>query len=165
VQTAPVAELKFTYLGPTARAAALGSGVMRRQIGLKLKAADSCNVLYVMWRLEPEAKLVVSLKRNPGQHLHAECGNRGYRNLLPRSSAPLPAVVVGAPHTLRAALVGSELGVLVDGAPVWSGTVPPETAELDGPVGLRTDNGRFELELLAPAGPARAGRCDSGEDD
>jgi hypothetical protein len=165
VQTAPVAELRFRYLGPTVETAALRSGAMRRQIGVKLRAADSCNLLYVMWRLEPEAKLVVSLKRNPGQHLHAECGTRGYQNLVPRRSAPLPAVAVGARHVLRAALVGGELTVLVDGAPAWSGTVPPETAEIDGPVGLRTDNGRFELELWAPAGPAATGRCWRGEGD
>ncbi len=47
------AELAFRYLGPTAREIALGNGEKRRQIGLKLRAQDTCNLVYVMWRLEP----------------------------------------------------------------------------------------------------------------
>ena len=27
----------------------------RRQVGLKLRARDGCNVVYVMWRIEPKA--------------------------------------------------------------------------------------------------------------
>ncbi len=164
--TGSAAELRFTYLGPSAVTTALASGQVRRQIGVKLRAADSCNVLYVMWRLEPEAKLVVSLKRNPGMHVHAECGTRGYANLAPAKSAPLPAVTVGARHTLRATLAGTQLSVLVDGKEVWSGAVPPETLQLDGPVGLRTDNGRFDFELLAAPGTGFASaRCVRGEGD
>jgi hypothetical protein len=69
----------FTYLGPTDEEAKLGSGEARRQFGFKLHAQDACNVVYAMWRIEPEPKLVVSIKSNPGQHTSAECGNGGYR--------------------------------------------------------------------------------------
>lgn len=161
----PSAELRFTYLGPTATTSALASGAVRRQIGLKLLAADGCNLLYVMWRLDPQPGLVVSLKRNPGQHLSLECGNRGYRNVTPRRSAPLPSVAVGVPHRLAAALVDGELTVQADGAPVWSGPVPPETAQLSGPVGIRSDNGRFALDLRAPPAAAAAAPCPRGEAD
>ena len=34
----------------------------------KLRAEDACNLVYVMWRIEPQSRLVVSVKRNPGQH-------------------------------------------------------------------------------------------------
>src|SRR5690606_21988292 len=77
------AELDFVYHGPTASDAPLASGELRRQIGLELRAQDSCNVLYVMWHISPEPGLVVSVKSNPGQTRHAECGARGYSFLQP----------------------------------------------------------------------------------
>jgi len=67
-RTAEVIEVRFTYLGATDKEARLGSGEMRRQFGLKLRAQDACNLVYAMWRIEPESKLVVSVKTNPGQH-------------------------------------------------------------------------------------------------
>ena len=70
----------------------LASGEMRRQFGLKLRAEDACNLVYAMWRIEPESKLVVSVKSNPGQHTSAQCGNRGYQNIKPLHSSPLPSL-------------------------------------------------------------------------
>jgi hypothetical protein len=55
--TQPVAQLRFTYLGSTPNEAPLASGEMRRQLGLKLRAQDACNLVYAMWRIEPESKL------------------------------------------------------------------------------------------------------------
>ena len=81
VITAPQVEAHFTYLGSTGNEGRLGSGELRRQFGLKLRAQDACNLVYAMWRIEPESKLVVSIKSNPGQHTSAECSNRGYRNI------------------------------------------------------------------------------------
>jgi hypothetical protein len=60
--TPPFAEAHFTYLGSTGNEARLGSGELRRQFGLKLRAEDACNLVYAMWRIEPESKLVVSVK-------------------------------------------------------------------------------------------------------
>ena len=77
----PEAEIRFRYLGETEDRSLLRSGAERTQIGLKLKAQDDCNVLYVMWRVSPVSNLVVSVKSNPGQHRHAECGNSGYTNI------------------------------------------------------------------------------------
>jgi hypothetical protein len=161
--SAPEALLRFTYLGPSAETAPLSSGELRRQIGLKLRARDTCNVVYVMWRIEPKPGLVVSIKHNPGQRTFAECGAHGYRNIKPAQGIELPAPEPGVPHTLAAVQRGEELTVLVDGAPVWLGTLGPEALELDGPVGLRTDNGRFRFELLAP--PEAAGTCGKGAKD
>ncbi len=91
--TAHQVEVHFTYLGSTGNEARLGSGELRRQFGLKLRAQDACNLVYAMWRIEPESKLVVSIKSNPGQHTSAECGNRGYRNIKPqRPNLCLPCV-------------------------------------------------------------------------
>lgn len=61
--TSQTVEADFAYLGPTGHEAPLGSGVLRRQFGLKLRAQDACNLVYAMWRIEPAAKLVVSGKK------------------------------------------------------------------------------------------------------
>jgi hypothetical protein len=142
-----VAELRFTYLGPTA-GRPLQSGELRRQIGLKLLARDTCNVLYVMWRIEPEAKLVVSVKSNIGSSTHDECQADGYRTIRPRRSRDLAAPAIGALRVLRAELSGPDLRVYADGTLVWEGTVGPHVIGLDGPAGMRSDNGRFELQLF-----------------
>src|ERR1700678_292715 len=83
-------EARFTYQGPTNNEARLGSGALRRQFGLKLRAQDACNLVYAMWRIEPASKLVVSVKNNPSQHRSAECGNRGYRTVRPSRSVAVP---------------------------------------------------------------------------
>jgi len=142
-------EAHFTYLGSTGSEARLGSGELRRQFGLKLRAQDSCNLVYAMWRIEPESKLVVSVKSNPGQHTSAQCGNRGYRNIKPRLSAPVPALRSGETHTLRAEMNGAEMLVFVDNTLVWEGSVGPDALAFDGPVGIRSDNARLQIELRA----------------
>ena len=141
------AELRFTYLGPTAGKPLL-SGELRRQIGLKLLARDTCNLLYVMWRIEPEAKLVVSVKSNLGSSTHDQCQADGYRTIRPRHSRDLAAPAIGTLHALRAELNGAELRVYADGTLVWEGIVGPHVVGLDGPAGMRSDNGRFELQLF-----------------
>jgi hypothetical protein len=47
-QTAQSVEARFTYLGSTENEARLGSGELRRQFGLKLRAHDACNLVYAM---------------------------------------------------------------------------------------------------------------------
>ena len=74
--TQRVAEVRFTYLGSAPNEAPRASGEMRRQLGLKLRAQDACNLVYAMWRIEPESKLVVSVKNNPGEHTSAQCARQ-----------------------------------------------------------------------------------------
>ena len=145
-------EARFTYLGPTSKEEALGSGKMRRQFGFKLRAQDPCNLVYAIWRIgseskQPESKLVVSVKRNPDAHTSAECGNRGYENIKPRKSAPVPRLRPGDSHTLRAEMKKEELRVFVDNREVWSGDVGADAAALAGRVGIRSDNARLEFNL------------------
>src|SRR5579863_9221974 len=147
--TPQAVEVRFTYVGPTRAAARLGSGQIRRQFGLKLRAQDGCNLVYAMWRMEPESKLVVSAKTNPGLHASRDCGNRGYRNIKPRRSSPVPHLSPGDSHALGADMNGDEVRVSVDGSVVWEGSVGPEARSFDGPVGMRTDNVRLEFELLS----------------
>lgn len=147
-------EARFTYLGSTGKEARLGSGELRRQFGLKLRAQDACNLVYAMWRIEPESKLVVSVKSNPGQHASAECSNRGYRNIRANRSKPILVLRPGDTHVFEAELNGEAMRVFVDNVLVWEGSVGPEGASFNGPVGMRSDNAKLRLELLAPLAPA-----------
>jgi hypothetical protein len=157
------AELLFVYRGPSDDAAPLASGEMRRQIGIKLRAEDGCNLVYVMWRLEPKARIVVSLKRNAGQRAHRECGTRGYRNLTPGDGIATPPLVPGDTHSLAAEMIGAQLRVRADGAIVWQGEVGADAAALRGAAGIRTDNGKFDVELRARGGSYELA-CARGDD-
>lgn len=148
-EAAPAAEMSFRYLGPTREQSALRSGAVRTQIGLKLRAQDGCNLVYVMWRILPESRVVVSVKSNPGQHTHAECQNRGYHNIRGSFESPVPVVEPGSAHSLRAELAGESLTVRADGRVVWEGRLDESAFRFDGPVGFRTDNGKFELQFFA----------------
>jgi len=171
---AQAAEIRFRYLGPSVESKPLASGEMRRQIGIKLRASDTCNLLYVMWHIEPDDKIAVSVKSNPGKHSHAECHAGGYTNVAPSFKAPIPPVHPGESHTLRAVLQAGNVSVIADGRPVWAGPVGDRIDRIDGPIGFRTDNARFEFEYFAAdPGPGSAGRsanqsfyhCDVGPGD
>ncbi len=142
-------EAHFTYLGHTKKDKPLGSGEIRRQFGLKLRAQNGCNLVYAMWRIEPKQELVVSVKSNPGQQTHAECGTNGYTNIAAEHSETLPPMRKGSRHTLRAMMEGSKMRVFADGKEVWRGDVGAAALAFDGPVGVRTDNARFQFELFA----------------
>ena len=154
-------ELRFTYLGPTEEVARLGSGRVRRQIGLKMRAQDPCNLVYAMWRIDPGPEIAVQVKRNGGQRTSAECKNEGYRTVRPLQSAPVAGVEPGSSHVLRAVLRESELRVWADGVLAWQGDLGEEAVDLQGPVGLRSDNARFTFALSAIGGdrqPRRSAR-------
>ena len=163
--TPQIVEARFTYLGATANEARLGSGELRRQFGLKLRAQDACNLVYAMWRIEPESKLVVSIKSNPGQRSSTECANRGYKNIKLARSKPVPVLRPGDTHSLRAEMHAADLRVFVDNNVVWEGILGFEVEALNGPVGIRTDNVKSEFELMTPPfhlQPGQAGSCRSG---
>lgn len=151
------AELRFTYLGPSERPEPLASGEVRQQLGLKLRARDSCNVVYAMWRLSAPPTLSVSVKANLAATQHADCGDRGYATVAPTVVAPLPEVRAGEPHALVAVLGADRLlRVYADEKVVWSGTLPEVAFAFDGPAGLRTDN--VKAKLVFHAGARVAGR-------
>jgi hypothetical protein len=162
-----IAEIRFQYLGPSADSKPLASGTLRRQIGLKLKAEDSCNLIYAMWHIEPDTRVAVSIKQNPAHHAHEQCGVRGYINFKSQVAAALPPPIrAGEAHVLRAELHGKELTVTADGKVAWQGSLGSGTVLPAGPPGFRTDNARFTFEYFAavpprsrvPAQPAPAGQ-------
>jgi hypothetical protein len=163
------AELRFRYLGRSDEVSKLASGDVRAQLGLKLRALDGCNLVYVMWRFEPKPELVVQVKRNPGARTNAECGTRGYERVKPARSARVGAPEPGSRHALGAVLDGRDLVVRADGAVVWQGTLPASADDLvGGPAGLRADNVAAELELAAEpaaASAARDARCPATASD
>jgi hypothetical protein len=142
------ATVNFTYLGPTNEVSHLGNGEVRHQFGIKLKAQDICNLVYVMWNFDTQ-KIAVSVKLNPGQRTHEDCLDRGYINgIKARVLVPPPAVHVDQPHSLSAKLEGQELTVKADGVMVWQGALVPVVLEFKGPVGLRSDNAHVVFDFL-----------------
>src|SRR5215510_9755848 len=142
-------EAHFTYLGPSKKSSPLASGELRRQLGLKLRAQDGCNLVYAMWRIEPKAELVVSVKSNPGMTQSSECDAHGYHNIKPTQASNVPDVKRGHRYTLRAIIDSVKMRVYANNNQVWEGDLGAEARGINGPVGVRTDNGRFDFELFA----------------
>lgn len=151
------ASVRFEYLGPTKDVSLLESGTMKRQLGLKLKAADSCNVVYVMWHVEPDSDVEVLVKRNTGKSTHAECGVKGYKAVQPTFTKPVAKIEEGKPRTLSAGFENGMLLVKVDGETVWRGDPGPAARSMTGYAGFRTDNVRVRLSYAGHAMPADAG--------
>ena len=146
--------INFVYRGRSQQTRALASGQVRRQIGLKLRAANGCNLVYVMWRLDPKPMLEMSIKHNPGARTHAECGAQGYTKL---GHAAAPALRSGDQHSMQAAITGDDLLVWIDGQLAWQGTLPAEARSFSGPSGFRSDNLAYDLVgIYAPAGQTGA---------
>ena len=147
--TRAIAEARFTYLGHTKKDKPLGSGEIRRQFGLKLRAANGCNLIYAMWRIEPKQELVISEKLNPGKTTSAECGTHGYRNMKPTRDFKMPALKEGESHTLRTEIEGSGMKVFIDDKLHWEGQLDHDALALEGPSGVRSDNARFRFEFFS----------------
>ena len=58
------------------------------------------------------------------------------------------------------------MNVFADNVLVWEGSVGPEAGNLEGPVGMRSDNARLEIDLRTAqplkAQPTNAQGCRSG---
>ena len=149
------ARLRFRYRQPSDATATLGSGAIRRQIGLKLEAGDPCNLLYAMWWEYPVHQIAISVRRNPGQRTSSACGNRGYSEVA-MIPLPIPAAARDhRAHTLEAhtrhEIDGAlTLVVAADGRVVYDDRLPAGlAADLDGPIGVRSDNGVYHFALSA----------------
>jgi hypothetical protein len=146
------AALAFTYLGPTDSISTLASGDVRQQLGLKLRAQDGCNLIYVMWRIDPKPGIVVQVKENPGQRTAQQCGANGYTRIKASHSVKIAAPEIGSEHVLEAALDGDDLVAWVDGRVAWQGSLGGRASDLSGVVGVRSDNVQADIELRAAAG-------------
>ena len=134
---------------PTATKA-LRSGDVRHQLGLKLRAADGCNLVYVMWRLDPpKPSIEVQVKSNPGAATNDECGTSGYTRIKPDHRGKIPYASPGEQHTLQAEIHGDALTAWVDGNVAWTGELPAAARDLKGPAGIRSDNLAYEIVTFA----------------
>lgn len=162
------AYLRFKVHGDSTEHRALASGQLRRQVGLKLRAADGCNLVYVMWRRDPKPGIEVSVKRNEGAHTGKECGNAGYTKLAPTHHGTVPALDDEREHELRAEIAGDVLTAWIDGALAWQGTLPDGARDLTGAPGVRSDNLSFDIVAFGVDERAGSGahakcRTDDGE--
>jgi len=138
--------VSFTYFGPSREVSRLGSGEIRHQFGIKLRAQDICNLVYVMWNFDTQ-KIAISVKTNPGQRTHEECLDRGYiSDVRADIKTDPPALHVDEPHILAAELDGQHLSVTADGRVVWRGTLPALVLQFHVPVGLRSDNAQVVFD-------------------
>jgi len=153
------AALTFVFRGDSARTRELANGDARRQLGLKLRAANGCNLVYVMWRLDPHPRLEVSVKWNPGMATHKECGAEGYTKIKPARHAPVPALVAGASHTLHAEIAGDVLAAWIDGSLAWVGELPDDARDMTGPAGIRSDNVAFDIRRLSAVALVTTASC------
>src|SRR5258706_12989587 len=124
------ASLTFVFHGESDTLRELANGKPRRQLGLKLRALNGCNLVYVMWRLDPRPEIEVSIKVNPGMKTHKDCGAGGYTKVKPAKHVVPPDLELGAKHTLRASITNDELSAWIDDQPVWQGTLPATAREL-----------------------------------
>jgi hypothetical protein len=165
------ASLEFVFHGETDKERALGSGQIRRQIGLKLRAQNGCNLVYAMWRLDPKPKLEVSVKLNPGATNHEQCSTGGYTKVKPEQTLALPELRAGDSHTLAAEIKGDELTTWIDGKLAWRGRLPESARTLSGRAGLRSDNLAYTINKFtgAPGAPvpadAKHQRCHNEDND
>lgn len=135
------ATLVYTVEGNSSIQEPLQSGEMRHQIGLKLLAQNSCNVVYVM---RHEASINISVKLNPLDTLSQECQDRGYFNIPSTPSA----LIGNYQHTLEAYIDMHTLIItVIDDGRVITAQLPPNTAVLRGNIGFRSDNVKASLSI------------------
>ena len=146
--------LRFRYRGPSEKTAPLDSGAVIQQIGLKMRAMNTCNLLYIMWRIKPTEEIYIAIKRNPGKSKYEDCRANGYIVLgrVPLKPLGITAATqkthrLGASVTETAGRYAGE--VTIDGRRIWSGGIDAKLiADINGPVGFRSDNGSFIFKLL-----------------
>ena len=149
--------VRFRYRGQSTETSQNASGEIVEQIGLKLRTLNTCNLLYVMWRITPPEGIVVKVKRNSGQSQHKECEANGYISILPSLETPLAITATDQrAHRLRATMEEHEaavgVSVWVDEVLVWTGDIPHSLLfGIDGPAGFRTDNGSFIFKMFVEA--------------
>jgi hypothetical protein len=170
------ADVTFTFDGelPTP-----GSGSSARQAGVKLKEQDPCNLMYVMYNINPFAggdagrdEISIKVKRNDGADTSVECGASGYTTVkaikLPASKSVGPdytgrvrlKVAVkpptpGGTYNLCLTVWGdSETGSmekLVDAQCYNLNSIPESQRPVwGGVIGMRTDNVAVSSEWAIP---------------
>ncbi len=135
------ATLAFTFEGHTAETSKLANGEIRSQVCLKLRASNTCNLMYVCW--QENGQINASVKSNAGQSTHAQCGANGYHGFFSTQSTPLTP---HAAHTLTAKIIADTLTITAD-ENTYSVELPADAPTSGGVMGMRSDNAAFEFTL------------------
>jgi hypothetical protein len=156
----------------------LGSGTTARQAGLKLKERDPCNLIYVMYNINPflpdsdhagNDELSVKVKRNDGGSTSADCpGASGYHvvksfkiaNALQNYAGTVhlnvsvrPPLADGVYNLILSAWVNDTK--ILNAVAVDLDSLPAaQQPDWGGVVGLRTDNVNVDYGFVTPAPPA-----------
>lgn len=150
----PTAKLSLRYLGETSILAPLSSGRVVGQIGLKLINKNTCNVLYVMWRIMPVEELYLAVKHNPDDTTHKECGANGYHGLSYTKLSPFGiSAKDGKTHELYATFSAKKqtVSVYIDDKLIEKKRIDSKLlAGLTGTIGLRSDNANVDFRFLLP---------------
>jgi hypothetical protein len=145
------AELWFRYLGDPATFVPLTDASVPLRVGLILRYLDPCNYVALFWDFSPNDGIKVGVKSNSGLSTFAACGDGGFTFLTPSLSVtPALPQVDGVLHRLRWELVGSALTVRVDDAAVWVGTLTAPALAIVGPIGVLSNNAKFDFTLWVP---------------
>jgi hypothetical protein len=150
VAIANVASIQFRYLGQVDHPQPDQSGHVLNQIGLMLRAANPCNLIYLMWGLPPREKLLLQVKLNPGSSQSSECHGNNYYNV---AECSFRGFVVGEMHELTAEVTEADDGsanvrAWIDWQEVLQATILPKyLTGIVGVPGLRSDNGKFDFRF------------------
>ncbi len=145
-ENANQANLYFKIIEKMADPKALGSGVIRHQLGIMLRQNNQCNLVYVMIRLGDKPAIAVQEKVNAGQTTHQACENNGYRTIPGKAVDSLPSLQFGKLYRLQARIEGNALEVFFNQELVWRGNAPQSI--LSGKqIGFRSDNLVVEYQL------------------
>lgn len=139
--------LVFQYNGPAEGASGFASGAAYKQVCLKLRNQNACNLLYVIWRLDAR-QVMVQVKTNLSMVFSSQCGADGYRTLTPAFTAPTKALSLEW-HEMIAQCDGDWLNVLTDNEVVWRGHLTSDVMSLTGGVGVRSDNISMRFRVFA----------------
>lgn len=146
-----ISELWFRYRGDPATLVPLTDSTVPIRIGMILRQADPCNLVALWWDITPNDGIKVAVKTNAGLNTFAACGDGGFTFVNPTFS-----VVPGLPqvdnilHRLRWELAGTVLTVKVDDFTVWVGTLPSAAFDIVGPIGVTSNNAKFDFTLWVP---------------
>jgi hypothetical protein len=148
--TVSSAELWFKWNSDSTLTVPLGDGSYRKQIGIEFRYPNPCNVLAVMWHMNPNDGVEVSTKINAGQTTIGECGTSGYSFPTATTSSVPPLPTDKKWHRLRVDLIGTVMTVTCDGVIRWQGVIPSGGLAISGPPGVRADNSNFDFIFWTP---------------
>lgn len=134
-------DITTVYWGSTEETSALASGIVVHQYGVKLRSANTCNVVYIMHNFSNAPTVSISVKQNDGMSTHKECGAGGYKQI---ATISVPKTIVGQQIRMKAYFLEDTLHYMENNTLLWSGKVSFNKKCISG---FRSDNVKVNLIL------------------